>query len=153
VSSTFNVIQTEPARSLPVARLIVLNTCWLAAVVWAFAMGYGQFVFTHDVSRISYGIAAVLAVTIVAAFIGHTRLMPHAKVWVVMLGLVGNLIGFVIALQGMAGGEMSSADGLLKIGAALIDGLGVAFCSTLVGAIASLWIGTNGYVLNMEAGE
>lgn len=134
-------------------RLIVLNTCWLAFVGWASVMGYTQFVFTHDVSRISYGIAAVLAATIVAALVGHIRLLPHAKVWVVMLGLVGNLVGFVLALQGMAGGDMSSAEGLLAIGKGLIDGLGVAFCSTLVGAIASLWIGTNGYVLNMEAGE
>lgn len=135
------------------ARLIVLNTCWLALVVWAAVVGHLQFVFTHDVSRISYGIVAVLAVTLVCAFVGRTRILPHAKIWVVMLGLVGNLIGFVIALQGMAGGDLTSAAGLLAIGKGLIDGLGVAFCSTLVGAVASLWIGTNGFVLGLEAGE
>jgi len=135
------------------ARLIILNTCWAALVVWAAVHGYVGFVFTHDVSRISYMIAAVLAATVFAAFVGHTRLLPHAKIWAVMLGLIGNLIGFVIALHGMSGGDLTSAAGLLTMGKALIDGLSVAFCSTLVGAIASLWIGTNGYILNMEAGE
>jgi hypothetical protein len=135
------------------SRLIILNTCWAALVVWASVMGYTQFVFTHDISGLSYAISALLVATIVAAFVGHTRLLPHAKIWVVMLGLVGNLCGFVIALHGMAGGDLTSAAGLLTMGKALIDGLSVAFCSTLVGAIASLWIGTNGYVLHMEAGE
>lgn len=135
------------------AKLIILNVCWAALVVWATVMGYTQFVFTHDVSRISYVIVAVLAATVFSAFVDHTRILPHAKIWVVMLGLIGNLIGFVIALHGMAGGDLTSAAGLLTIGKALIDGLSVAFCSTLVGAISSLWIGTNGYVLKMEAGE
>lgn len=135
------------------ARLIVLNVCWLALVVWSYGMGYLTFVFEHDVSGISYVISAVLAVALVAALVGHLRILPHARTWVVMLGLIGNLAGFVIALQGMAGGDMQSADGLLKMGMGLIDGLGVAFCSTLVGAIAALWLGTVSYVLNQEAGE
>lgn len=135
------------------ARLIVLNVCWLALVVWSYGMGYLTFVFEHDVSGISYVISAVLAVALVATFVGHHRILPHARVWTVMLGLIGNLCGFVVALQGMAGADMQSAAGLLKMGTGLIDGLGVAFCSTLVGAVAALWIATVGYVLNQEAGE
>jgi len=135
------------------AKLIILNTCWAALVVWASFMGYVTFVFTHDVSGISYIISAVLAGAIAAAFIGHTRFIPHARVWSVLLGLIGNLIGFVVALQGMGGGDMTSADGLLQLGMGLIDGLGVAFCSTLVGAVSVLWLGTIGYVLHLEAGE
>lgn len=144
--------QTQP-RANTTARLIILNTCWIAAVVWASVMGYTQFVFTHDVSGISYVISAVLAVAVVASFAGHLRLLPHAKVWIVLLGLIGNLTGFVLAIQGMGSSDMGSADGLLKMGLALIDGLGVAFCSTLVGAISALWIGTSMYVLKMDAGE
>jgi hypothetical protein len=139
--------------STNIAKLIILNTCWAALVVWASVMGYAGFVFTHDISGLSYVISAVLAATVLSAFVDHKRILPHAKIWVVMLGLIGNLIGFVIALHGMAGGDLTSAAGLLTIGKSLIDGLSVAFCSTLVGAIASLWIGTNSYVLHMEASE
>lgn len=135
------------------ARLIVLNVCWASLVVWAAIQGYVAFVFTHDISGLSYVISGVLAVSLVAVFLGHTRILPHAKTWVVLLGLIGNLTGFVLALQGMGGGDLTSAAGLLKMGMALIDGLGVAFCSTLVGAISTLWMGTNSYVLHMEASE
>ncbi|MGR9056099.1 hypothetical protein ACU8NH_09335 [Rhizobium leguminosarum] len=135
------------------ARLIILNTCWAALVVWASVMGYTQFVFTHDISGLSYVISGVLAVSLASIFLGHTRILPHAKTWVVLLGLIGNLTGFVLALKGMGGGDLASAAGLLKMASSLIDGLGVAFCSTLVGAISTLWMGTNSYVLHMEASE
>ena len=135
------------------AKLIVLNTCWAALVAWAFVQGYVTFVFTHDVSGISYVIAGVLAAVLAAMFLGHTRVMPHAKGWFVMLGLIGNLIGFVLALQGMQAGSLGDAAGLLKLATSLIDGMSVAFCSTLVGAVAALWISTNSYVLQMAAGE
>lgn len=135
------------------AKLIILNTCWAALVVWAAVQGYVGFVFTHDISGLSYVISALLVVTVAAAFKGHTRILPHAKTWVVLLGLIGNLTGFVLALKGMGGGDLASAAGLLKMASSLIDGLGVAFCSTLVGAISTLWMGTNSYVLHMEASE
>lgn len=137
----------------PTSHLIILNTVWLALIVWAAVQGYVTFVFEHDVSRISYVISGVLAVALLSTVLGHTRILPHAKIWAVMLGLIGNLIGFVVALQGMAAGDLGTADGLMKIGTGLIEGLGVAFCSTLVGAVAALWLGTVGYVLHMEASE
>ena len=134
-------------------RLIILNTCWLALVVWAAFMGYAQFVFTHDISGLSYVISALLVVAIGAAFAGRASFLPHAKIWFVMLGLIGNIAGFIIALQGMAGGSLADAAGLMKLATALLDGMSVAFCSTLVGAIAALWTSTNSWLLGMAAGE
>lgn len=135
------------------ARLIILNTCWVALVVWAAVMGYVEFVFTHDISGLSYVISALLVVAVAAAFAGRTAFLPHAKIWFVMLGLIGNIAGFIIALQGMAGGSLADAAGLMKLATALLDGMSVAFCSTLVGAIAALWTSTNGWLLGLAASE
>ncbi|MEY9198653.1 hypothetical protein ABIA16_003769 [Sinorhizobium fredii] len=135
------------------AKLIILNTCWSALVVWAAVMGYVQFVFTHDISGLSYVISALLVVAVAAAFVGRHDFLPHAKIWFVMLGLIGNICGFIIALQGMAGGSLENADGLMKLATALLDGMSVAFCSTLVGAIAALWTSTNGWLLGLAASE
>jgi hypothetical protein len=135
------------------ARLIILNTCWAALVVWASVMGYTQFVFTHDISGLSYVISGVLAFAVGAAFAGRVNFLPHAKLWVVMLGLIGNIAGFIIALQGMSGGSLHDAAGLMKLATALLDGMSVAFCSTLVGAIAALWASTNAWLLGLGAGE
>lgn len=140
-------------KSPVAAKLIILNTCWLAFVAWAAIMGYVAFVFTHDVSGISYVIAALLALTVGAAFTGRTNILPHAKVWFVMLGLIGNLVGFILAIQGMASGSLDSAEGLMTLANALLDGMSVAFCSTLVGAVAALWTSTNSWLLGMAASE
>ncbi|MDK4725648.1 hypothetical protein [Rhizobium phaseoli] len=136
-----------------VARLIILNTCWAALVVWATVMGYTRFVFTHDISGLSYVISALLVVAIGAAFAGRRNFLPHVKLWFVMLGLIGNIAGFILALQGMAGGSLGDASGLMKLATALLDGMSVAFCSTLVGAIAALWTSTNAWLLGMAASE
>lgn len=129
------------------ARLIVLNTCWLAVVAWATVMGYTQFVFTHDVSRISYGIAAVLAVGLLAVPFGKTAHLGRLEVWLVTLGLIGNVVGFILALQEIDTGSLGSADGVQKVAASLLAGMGVAFCSTLVGAIGALWVSTVAWVV------
>ncbi|MBB5664721.1 hypothetical protein GGE68_002918 [Rhizobium leguminosarum] len=140
-------------RRAMTARLIILNTCWAALVVWASVQGYTQFVFTHDISGLSYIISALLVSVLVSVFAGHTRVLPHAKVWAVMIGLIGNLVGFLVLASGLSAGDMSSAAGLLKMSMSLIDGLSVAFCSTLVGAVAATWMGTVAYVLRMDASE
>jgi len=129
------------------ARLIVLNTCWLAFVAWAAAMGHVQFVFTHDVSRISYGIAAVLAIGLLAVALGRTAHLARLEVWLVTLGLIGNVVGFILALQNIDTGSLSSPDGVQRVAASLLAGMGVAFCSTLVGAIGALWVSTVAWVV------
>lgn len=129
------------------ARLIILNTCWAALVVWAFVQGYTQFVFTHDVSRISYGIAAVVLAALVAVFFGRTSHLVRTEVWLVTLGLIGNVVGFIIALQHIDTGSLGSPEGVQRVAASLLAGMGVAFCSTLVGAIGALWISTVAWVV------
>lgn len=134
-------------------KLIILNTCWAALVIWASILGYVGFIFTHDISGLSYVIAALLVVAVGAAFRGRVEFLPHAKIWFVMIGLIGNICGFVIALQGMAGGSLTDANGLMRLATALLDGMSVAFCSTLVGAVAALWTSTNAWLLGLAASE
>lgn len=129
------------------ARLIILNVCWIALVVWASFMGYVTFVFTHDISGISYVIAAVLAAALGAAFVGYREHLERVEVWLVTLGLIGNVIGFILALQDIDTSSLGSAEGVQRVAASLLAGMGVAFCSTLVGAIGALWLSTVGWVL------
>ncbi|WP_202034451.1 MotA/TolQ/ExbB proton channel family protein [Rhizobium rhizogenes] len=132
------------------ARLIVLNVCWVALVVWASVMGYTQFVFTHDVSHISYGISAIAMVGLLAVFFGRTAHLGRLEVWLVTLGLIGNVVGFIIALQHIDTGSLGSAEGVQRVAASLLAGMGVAFCSTLVGAIAALWVSTVAWVVGAK---
>ncbi len=135
------------------ARLIILNTCWAALVIWSSIMGYTQFVFTHDVSRISYGITALLAAGLLAVFLGRTAHLERLEVWLVTLGLIGNVVGFIIALQHIDTGSLGSAEGVQRVAASLLAGMGVAFCSTLVGAVAALWVSTVAWVVGAKSEE
>jgi len=128
-------------------RLFVLNFAGLCFLAWAWFLGYVQFVFAHDVSRISYLISALFVVSMAGVFLGKTGHLERTEVWAVTLGLIGNVIGFILALQNIDTGSLGTAEGVQKVAASLLAGMGVAFCSTLVGAVAALWISVNAWVI------
>ena len=80
------------------ARLIILNTCWLAALLAATILGYTAFVFNGDGSYVSYVVAAILAGSIVATFTKRKEHILPAAWLCETLGFVGTLIGITIGL-------------------------------------------------------
>lgn len=70
------------------------------------------------------------------------RLTPirHVASMLVMLGLVGTVVGFVIALSGVDPEAASDVSAVAPMVSTLIDGLGVALHTTLVGAVLNLWL-------------
>ena len=134
------------ALAIP-ARLIVLNVCWAALMAWAAAQGFVTFVFNGDGSYVSYGIAAILAGSLAAAFVGLTAHLKEASWLCETLGFVGTLIGITIGLSGVDVAALGSADGIIAAGNSLFAGMGTAFCSTIVGAVAMLWLWSVGKVV------
>ena len=130
------------------ARLIILNTCWLAALLAATLLGYTAFVFNGDGSRVSYVIAGILAVSVVAAGWRTEHILPAA--WLCeTLGFVGTLIGITIGLAGVDVSALQSTEGVIAAGNALFGGMSTAFCSTITGAIAMLWLWSVGKVVGV----
>lgn len=79
--------------------------------------------------------------------IGNAHLSDIAE-WLVTLGLIGNVVGFVIALSGVDTSSLGTADGTQQVAAQLLAGMGVAFYSTLVGAVLALWTSINRRMLD-----
>ena len=59
---------------------------------------------------------------------------------VVILGLIGTVIGFIIALSGVDGSVSSNPEEVSKMVSTLIQGMSVALYTTLVGSICSVWL-------------
>lgn len=135
------------------ARLIILNTIFAAGVVTATMLGYTQFVFNGDGSYVSYLIAAILVASLAAAFAGRRNHLPQAAWLCETLGFVGTLVGITIGLSNVDVAALSSPEGVIAAGNSLFSGVATAFCSTITGALAMLWLWAVGRVVGREKEE
>lgn len=163
------------------AKLIILNTCWAALVVWASVMGYTKAALDADPAHIGLVIIAVFAAGVASTaaraievqrsisstankrgWIGGERQRLSSSIrkmqiknehlidfieGLVLIGLIGNAIGFFIAFHQVDVASLGSADGITKSAANMLGGLGTAFGSTLIGCILALWTTVNYRVL------
>lgn len=73
--------------------------------------------------------------------LGHAaQMVRQIANMLVFLGLVGTVIGFIIALSGVRPDAVSSPDSVAPMVATLIQGMSVALYTTLVGAVLNIWL-------------
>lgn len=65
----------------------------------------------------------------------------------VFLGLIGTVIGFIIALSGVDPKSATEIDSVANMVATLISGMSVALYTTLVGAVLYVWLTVNHRIL------
>ena len=61
----------------------------------------------------------------------------------VFLGLLGTVIGFIMALSGVDAQTAGDVDAIGPMVTTLIDGMSVALYTTLVGAVLNIWLMIN----------
>lgn len=66
----------------------------------------------------------------------------------VLLGLIGTVVGFIIALSGVDPSKSSDVAAIGAMVATLISGMGTALYTTLVGSITNLWLMANYHILS-----
>ena len=71
----------------------------------------------------------------------------HVANTLIFLGLIGTVIGFIIALSAVDPNTAAQAENVASVIATLIDGMSVALNTTLVGATLYLWLTVNYRVL------
>jgi len=65
----------------------------------------------------------------------------------VMLGLIGTVVGFIIALSGIDPAMVSNISMIGGMVSTMISGLGTAMYTTLVGSVLNLWLLANYHIL------
>lgn len=78
---------------------------------------------------------------------GRIVFIRHIANALVMLGLVGTVVGFVMALDGVDASSASDTDAIGSMVGTMIHGLGVALYTTLVGSVLNIWLSANYQVL------
>ena len=71
----------------------------------------------------------------------------HVANSLVLLGLIGTVIGFIIALSGVDPDSAKNADNVATMVSTLINGMSVALYTTLVGAVLHIWLIVNYRIL------
>ncbi|MGE5147621.1 MAG: MotA/TolQ/ExbB proton channel family protein [Candidatus Eiseniibacteriota bacterium] len=65
----------------------------------------------------------------------------------VLVGLIGTVLGFIIALSGVDPNRAQDASSISPMVATLIDGMSVALYTTLVGSVLHVWLMVNYHML------
>lgn len=73
--------------------------------------------------------------------------IKHIGNSLVFLGLIGTVIGFIIALSGVDPATAQDVETITPMVSTLINGMSVALYTTLVGAVLNIWLMTNYRVL------
>lgn len=73
----------------------------------------------------------------------HISIVGHIANTLVFLGLIGTVIGFIVALSSVEPGVTGNVRRIAPMVASLIDGMGIALYTTLVGAVLHVWLIVN----------
>jgi hypothetical protein len=145
-------------------RLAILNTAAGSVAFWAHQKGLVVPIFAGDVSYLSFAIVALFTLTLISTFVrgakigaaknalkdGYRMRAKAAKMadknahiadaagWLQVLGLLGTVIGFLVAIEGIEADNTAS----------IISGLRTAIGTTILGGFLSLLTSVNYRVLD-----
>lgn len=78
----------------------------------------------------------------------HVGLVRQIASSLVLLGLIGTVVGFIIALSGVDPARASDISAIGPMVSTLIEGMSTALYTTLVGAVLNLWLMANHRLLS-----
>lgn len=169
-------------QNLLIYRLLILNTVALSLVVWGMTTGYVQMLFTSDTTGLPYVMSLLFLVGIISTFNRASKVsaglntvkssgafdaskiaIKNAHIgdigsWLVTLGLIGNIVGFAMAVSNVD--VTGGSDAALRAIGSMMEGMKVAFYNTLIGTALGLWtlvnfrlLTTATHLLEKDAGK
>lgn len=104
--------------------------------------------YLDEVSGRDSGSRALSASRLKLVLTGRVAVVLHMANSLVLLGLVGTVVGFIIALSGVDPQSAGNVDSIAPMVSELIHGMSVALYTTLVGAVLHLWLKVNYLILS-----
>lgn len=130
-------------------RLLVVGQQEIIVMVMAGFFLYGIISVFKRAGRVSSGMNQLKrgerVVVDPVKFEAKNQHVREVCVFLVTFSLLGNVIGFAIAVSGQH--DLESARGLLQLAGQFMDGMRVAFFTTIVGVALALWLSFNELIL------
>ena len=104
--------------------------------------------FLGSVANRDSGSRGIAASQLKLVLSNRISIVYHVSNSLVLLGLVGTVVGFIIALTGVDPEAAGNVDSIAPMVAELIHGMSVALYTTLVGAVLHLWLKINYLMLS-----
>ncbi len=104
--------------------------------------------YLRDIQGRSAGSRAIFASTLRAKVFIRIAVVRNIANSLVLLGLVGTVLGFIIALSGVDPQAATDVSAISPMVSRLLAGMSVALYTTLVGAVLNLWLSVNYQLLS-----
>lgn len=135
-------------KGLPLYKYLIFNISLLAVFSAAYMTGWTRIVWDNDPTGITAGIALLTALGVCGLLFGAQRFAEYAGNTVTMLGLIGTVVGFIIAFSNVDANAAQDTDAAMAMISTILQGMGVALYTTLAGGIGWLVLKTNFYAID-----
>lgn len=124
-----------------------MNATGFSLFAAAAVRGWALLPFVTDHTYLCDLIGLVFLMGLWSAYRGDWERVRWIGGLLVMLGLIGTVVGFVMALSGVDPSRAGSVSSISPMVAALLRGMATALYTTLVGSVGYLWLSLNAYLL------
>jgi len=146
----------EPARQRPAAipaaetgtvaflsRCVVLQAVGAACVAALWVAGLASLPFQGETAPLCWIIVGIGALGIACVFLERWRDVQWIATHVVRIGLLGTVVGLIIAFSAAREGGSGDVDAVKAMIASVVDGMYVSLYATLLGIAVNLWLKIN----------
>jgi hypothetical protein len=125
------------------SRFAVLQTIGAAGLIGLWASGLAGKPFEGSNAPLCWLIVAMGAIGIGCAFLRRWRDVQWIATHVVRIGLLGTVIGLIIAFSAARDGASAEAEAVKSMIGAVVSGMYVSLYATLLGIGTNLWLKIN----------
>jgi MotA/TolQ/ExbB proton channel family len=139
-------VAAASGRGAPLAflsRCVVLQAIGAAGLVGLWIAGIASRPFESDNGFLCWLIVAIAALGVLCVFLQRWSDVEWLATHVVRIGLLGTVIGLIIAFSAAKAGGSADPSAIKPMIAAVVDGMYVSLYATLLGIATNLWLKIN----------
>ena len=127
---------------------LLANTAILLCAIPLFLMGFLQAMYTSDPTYLTWAMTGMFLYAIYRIVEGDWEEVNWLADAAVFTGLIGTVIGFIVAFTNIDPSKVSDLEYVQSMLGIVLNGIGVAMYTTLIGSITFLWCRLNQFYFN-----